>query len=88
MDEEKLNELSGLVLGCAIKVAKNLAPGYLEKVCENALFYELCKQNFRVKRQVPLNVYYDGVVVGQFIADIVVGTHHYPRTQSHRCDFR
>ena len=72
MKEENLNELSGLVLGCAIKVAKKLRPGYLEKVYENALFYELRKQHFRVQRQVYLDVYYDGIVVGQFIADIVV----------------
>ena len=72
MDEEKLNELSGLVIGCAIAVAKKLRPGYLEKVYENALFHELSKQRFRAERQVHLDVYYDGIVVGHFIADIVV----------------
>ena len=72
MNDEKLNELSGLILGCAVTVAKKLKPGYLEKVYENALFHELSKQPIRVQRQVPLNVYYDGIVVGQFIADIVV----------------
>ena len=72
MEEEQLNELSGLVIGCAIKVARKLRPGYLEKVYENALFHELSKNDFHVERQVPLEVYYDGIVVGHFIADVVV----------------
>ena len=72
MNDEELNELSGLILGCAITVARKLRPGYLEKVYENALFHELSKQPVRVQRQVSLNVYYDDIVVGQFIADIVV----------------
>ena len=72
MEEEQLNELSGRVIGCAITVAKKLRPGYLEKVYENALFHELNKQGFQVDKQVTLTVYYDGIVVGEFIADIVV----------------
>ena len=72
MEEEALNELSGRVIGCAIQVAKKLRPGYLEKVYENALFHELNKHGFRVDKQVPLAVYYDGIVVGEFIADLVV----------------
>lgn len=72
MDDEQLRVLSGRVIGCAIAVSKKLAPGYLEKVYENALFYELNKRNFHVERQVRLDVYYDGVTVGHFVADIVV----------------
>lgn len=73
-DEEmiELNLLSNRVIGCAIIVAKKLRPGYLEKVYENALFHELSKQNLFVEKQVHLDVFYDGIVVGQFIADIVV----------------
>ena len=72
MPEEELNELSGRVIGCAITVAKKLRPGYLEKVYENALLHELTKHGFRAERQVALAVYYDGIIVGEFIADIVV----------------
>ena len=73
-DEEmiELNLLSNRVIGCAITVAKKLRPGYLEKVYENALFHELSKHNLRVEKQVHLNVFYDEIVVGQFVADIVV----------------
>jgi len=46
--------------------------GYLEKVYENALFYELIKAGFIVEQQKPIQVVYDGVVVGDFVADLVV----------------
>ena len=72
MNDEQLKVLSGKVIGCAITVSKNLAPGYLEKVYENALFHELTKRRFRVERQVRLEVCYDGMVVGHFVADMVV----------------
>ncbi len=72
MDEAHLNELSGEVLGCALAVTKKLRPGYLEKVYENALFHELGKTELHIARQVHLHVYYDEIVVGEFIADIVV----------------
>ncbi len=70
--EEELSELSGRILGCAIAVAKKLRPGYLEKVYENALAHELHKASIGFERQVGLDVVYDEVVVGQFLADILV----------------
>lgn len=69
---ERMNEVSGRVLGCAIKVAKALRPGYFEKVYENALVYEMRKQGLRVETQVRLDVWYEDIVVGHFIADVVV----------------
>ena len=70
--EEDLNELLVRVLGCAVAVAKKLRPGYLEKVYENALVHEMRKQGLLVEQQVALDVFYDGVVVGQFSADVLV----------------
>ncbi len=70
--EEELRELSSQILGCAIAVAKKLRPRYLEKVYENALAHELRKQGLAIERQVGLDVIYDDIVVGQYIADILV----------------
>ena len=39
---------------------------------ENALTIELKKMGFAVERQKPIAVYYEGVVVGNFKADIIV----------------
>lgn len=44
----------------------------LEKFYENALSYELTKRGVAVLRQHPINVYYDGAVIGEYYADLVV----------------
>ena len=72
MTEEELNGLTERIIGCAFKVSNTLGCGFLEKVYENALVHELRKNGLRAEPQRPINVYYDGVVVGEFFADIVV----------------
>ena len=39
---------------------------------ENALRIELLKQGLEVKQQVPINVYYEGQIVGDYYADLWV----------------
>ena len=53
-------------------VYNDLGYGFLEKVYENALAYELGKMNFGVARQKPIKVYYDNALVGEYFADIIV----------------
>jgi len=65
-------ELTEAVIGCAYRVANTLGVGFLEKVYENALVHELRKAGLEVEQQVPLSVVYDGVVVGEYFADLVV----------------
>ena len=60
------------ILDCANVVRKSLAPGYTEKVYENALMIELTKAGINAKQQSPIVVKYDGKVVGEFVADIFV----------------
>ncbi|MCX5727089.1 MAG: GxxExxY protein, partial [Candidatus Saganbacteria bacterium] len=57
---------------CAFKVSNTLGNGFLEKVYENALAHELRKSGAHVMQQHPLNVIYDGVVVGEYVADLLV----------------
>ena len=64
--------LSEQIIGCAFKVANALGPGYLEKVYENALLHELRKSGLKVQAQKSIEVWYDGVLVGDFIADLLV----------------
>ena len=66
------NELTEKVIGCAFIVHKKLGPGFLEKVYENALQIELLKTGLRVKQQEPINVTYEGHVVGEYYADLWV----------------
>ena len=58
------DQLTKAIIGCAYKVHNKLGPGFLEKVYENALRIELEKAGFRVKQQEPINVVYDGQIVG------------------------
>ncbi len=57
MDEDRLNKLSEMVIGCAFSVSNSLGAGFLEKVYENALAYELRKARLKVEQQKPINVF-------------------------------
>jgi len=64
--------LSERIIGCAYRVANTLGPGFLEKVYDNALAHELRKSGLGVVQQQGIEVHYDGVNVGEFVADMVV----------------
>jgi GxxExxY protein len=44
----------------------------LEKVYENALMFELLNSGLSVEKQKPINVFYDGKLVGEYFADLIV----------------
>ena len=71
-DENGLNELSHRVIGCGFTVLNALGAGFLEKVYEHALVHELRKAGLCVLQQQGFKVMYDGIVVGEYIADMVV----------------
>ena len=66
------DDLTQKIIGCAYKVHNTLGCGFLEKVYENALRIELEKLGLRVRQQEPINVLYDGRVIGNFYADLWV----------------
>ena len=72
MTEEELKTLSERVIGCCYTISNALGCGFLEKVYENALAHELRKLGIKVEVQKPLHVVYDGVVVGEYYADLLV----------------
>ncbi len=53
-------------------VYNKLGYGFLEKVYENALLHELRKEGLNCSKQVPIEVYYDELSVGNYFADILV----------------
>lgn len=68
-----MNELvTEKIIGCAYTVANTLGSGFLEKVYENALSYELRKAGLAVQQQAGIAVNYDGVIVGDYVADLLV----------------
>ncbi|MBI2436830.1 MAG: GxxExxY protein, partial [Candidatus Magasanikbacteria bacterium] len=46
--------------------------GFLEKVYENSLILELPKFGLHGRRQVPIDVFYDDIKVGNYFADIII----------------
>lgn len=49
-----------------------LGAGFNEKVYENALMVALKKSGIEAARQVPFRVYFETILVGEYIADLVV----------------
>ena len=66
-------DLTRRILGCAMRVHGALGPGFLELVYQNALAHEMRKAGLCVECEKHLQVTYDGVVVGEYFADMVVG---------------
>ena len=68
----ELNQISEKIISCAFTVMNSLGCGFLDKVYENALVHELRKSGLDVKQQHGIQVLYDGIIVGDYVADLVV----------------
>lgn len=67
-----LKNITDKIIKCALKVSEVLGAGFVDKVYERALLYELEKNRFQTEVQYPMNVYYEGIIVGDFVADLIV----------------
>lgn len=72
MPSQEVNKITEQIIGSAFNVSNTLGSGFVEKVYENALIHELRKSSLNAQQQVPLQVIYDEIVVGNFVADIIV----------------
>lgn len=68
----EINQITEKIIGCAYTVSNTLGYGFLEKVYENALVHELKKAGLRVEQQKAIKVYYDNIIVGEYIVDLLV----------------
>ena len=66
------DDLSYSVIGCALEVYKTLGPGLLESVYEKALVIELTNKGIKAERQVPVNIFYKGVELGEGLRIVVL----------------
>ncbi|MCJ7433365.1 MAG: GxxExxY protein [Anaerolineales bacterium] len=65
-------EITSAIIAAYYVVYNTLGYGFLEKVYENALILELQKRGLTVKQQMPIRVYYEGQVIGEYFADLLV----------------
>lgn len=55
------NEISKIIIGCAIEVHKQLGPGLLESAYQECLYYELLQAGLHVQKEKPMPIIYKEV---------------------------
>ncbi len=69
---EALNKITEKVFGCAIEVQKQLGPGLLESIYEEALCCELRDSGVNYEKQVMVPIIYKGYEIGKYRLDLLV----------------
>jgi GxxExxY protein len=64
--------LTDRVIACAIAVHRELGPGFLESVYEEAFSIELERRQIPFQRQLPLQINYQGIPVGIHRIDLII----------------
>jgi GxxExxY protein len=69
---QEMNDLAHATIGAGIAVHRELGPGFLEQVYEEAMILELAVRNLRFERQVAVPVFYGERQVAESRLDLVV----------------
>lgn len=76
MTTEELNKTGAVILDAAITVHRELGPGLLESAYELALAHELLLRRIEVRAQVPVELHYKGIALGNaYVIDLLVNNH-------------
>ncbi|WP_264537213.1 GxxExxY protein [Flavobacterium sp. N1736] len=65
-------ELTDVIIKTFYEVYNELGYGFLERVYQNSLYLELKNKGFKVEAQKKIEVYYKGIEVGEYYADLIV----------------
>jgi GxxExxY protein len=68
----KNSELTGKIIGCAMKVHSTIGNGFQEVIYQRCLAHELKKQNLNFKKELTMSIYYEAVLVGTRRVDFLV----------------
>lgn len=71
-DNYKYSDITKLIISAYYQVYNKQGYGFLEKVYEKAMMIELHKLKLKCESQKSLKVFYDGIVIGDYYADLVV----------------
>lgn len=69
----KYEELTDKIINVFYKIYNTLGYGFLEKVYEKAMIIEFERMGLNYVNQAPVKVYYEGEVIGDYVADFIVG---------------
>ncbi len=70
--ETNRSELSGKIIGAAIRVHEALGPGFIESIYEEALCVELAYAGLQFSRQHPVSLSYRDRTIGEHRLDLLV----------------
>jgi len=65
-------DLSYKIVGLAMQIHSELGFGFLEKVYENSMMVLFHRENIMAKQQAPVSVSFEGEIVGDYYADILI----------------
>lgn len=65
-------EITEKILGVFYDVYNELGYGFLESVCQAAMVMALTQSRLQVEQNVPFQVWFRGVSIGSFAADLIV----------------
>ena len=72
MTELLYSDLTEKIRQAAFEVHQYFGSGFLEKVYENTLKYKLEQLGMHIYQQHPIPVYFNGIKVGEYFADLIV----------------
>ncbi len=70
--ELKHNQVTGKIIDAFFQVYNKMGYGFQEKVYANSMRIALRKMGLSVVTQAEINVYYEGEMVGEYYADLLV----------------
>ena len=69
----ELNQITGIIIGCAIDIHRQLGPGLLESVYEACLRHEIQKKGLKVEQQVVFPLIYEDIYMELgYLVDLLV----------------
>jgi GxxExxY protein len=71
-EKYKHSELTGKIIGCAMKIHSTLGNGFQEVIYQRCMAIELEKQSLSFARELEMTIFYDGVEVGTRRVDFLV----------------
>lgn len=72
MEDFKHSELTGKIIGCAMKVHRKIGMGFPEIIYQRSLVIELKKAGIFCEKEVEKDIFYEGIKVGSRRLDLII----------------